>query len=192
MEKRNRKIHPIIWISCVVAVLVSVVALIFSIAAINGDLLYQLEFDYNNTIGVAGIIFAVAGVVITIYFVTFGHKTFEIYKKLSDAEEITDKVNSDMRNNLVEITNLISSIKGIKDNEERHKYLSLAEGRLLCSSRFSTDDEKKTGISYLQQFSNKEKEYDIELLEKVAKEARKEKKTDLYEAAEEAIEALEG
>lgn len=177
------KPQPIVLVCCIAATLISVIALVFSLAAINGE---QLEFDYNNTIGFAGILFAVAGVVITIYFITFGHKTYEIYKQMSDAEEIADEVRSDMYNNHVETINLISSIKGVTHSKDKLKYLSLAEGRLLCSSRFSNDEEKETGIIYLQQFSNKES--DIELLKEVAKEARKNKK--IKEAAKNAIKVI--
>lgn len=182
MKSPNHKLPPIVWICFIATVLISAVALIFSIAAINGN---NLEFDYNNTIGFAGIIFAVAGVIITIYFVTFGHKTFEIYKKMSDTEDIMNSVNSDMRNNLTETMNLLSSIRGITYSKKKLKYLLLAEGRLLCSSRFSTDNEKETGIGYLQQYSDKQD--DIELLEKVANEAKKNNNTKIKDAAETAI-----
>ena len=182
---RNHNKHSIVWIFCIAVALISTTALVFSIAAINGE---NLEFDYNNTIGFAGIIFAVAGVVITIYFVTFGHKTYEIYKRMSEAENITDEVNSDMRNNLIETTNLISTIKAVTYSRTKIKYLLLVEGRLLCGSRFSTDEEKETGIGYLQQFSNNPD--DIVLLELVAIEARKNKKTELFKAAKKAISVI--
>lgn len=78
-----------------------------------------------------------------------------------------------MYNNHIETINLISSIKGVTHNKDKLKYLSLAEGRLLCGSRFSNDEEKEAGIINLQQFSNKES--DVELLKKVAKEAGKNK-----------------
>lgn len=185
MKIRMNKSHPLILVCSIAAALISAIALIFSIAAINGE---KLEFDYNNTIGFAGIIFAVTGIIITIYFVTFGHRTYEIYKQMSDAEQIADEVRSDMRNNLIETINLISSIKGVTYSKDKLKYLSLAEGRLLCGSRFSNDEEKETGISYLQQFSNKES--DVELLKKVAKEARRKQNTKIQTAANTAIDII--
>lgn len=186
MKKIKHKTYSLIWISYVAVSLISAIALIFSIAAINGK---NLEFDYNNTIGFAGIVFAVAGVVFTIFFVVFGYRTVEIYKRLSDAEDITEDVNNDMRNNLKETTNLISSIKGLKSDSDKNKYLTLAEGRLLCSSRFSTDEEKETGIGYLQQYSDKQS--DVELLEAVMEAALKEKKTKIKNAAKRAIKEIE-
>jgi len=190
MGKRRNNMSPWIYVFGILSFLFSVCALIVALAALDYPIV-ELIFSEENTLSILGIAFAIVSFSVTSYCtIVLSMNERNARKVLADANAAKEEAYETLQSLYKDLKDLLSSLEGVlKDNQN---YIRLFEGRLFCRSSFSTDDEKKTGISYLQQFSNKEKEYDIELLDKVAKEARKAKKTDLYEAAEEAIEALEG
>lgn len=182
MGKRRINVSPWIYVFCILSFLFSFCALIVALAALDypiGELIYSDE----KTLSILGIAFAIVSFSVTSYCtIVLSVNERNARKVLADANAAKEEAYETMQS----LFDLLSSLEGVlKDNQN---YIRLFKGRLICRSSFSTDEEIMTGIGCLQQFSKKES--DIELLKKVAKEARKTNNEELEDAAKEAIEAI--
>lgn len=182
MGKRRNNVSPWIYVLCIFSFLVSGCALIVSLAALDYPI-GKLVFSNEKALSLLGIAFAIVSFSVTSYCtIVLSLNERNARKVLADANAAKEEAYETMQTLYKDLMDLLSSLEGVlKDNQ---KYIRLFKGRLMCRSLFSTDEEKKIGIGYLQQFSDKQS--DVELLKKVIKEAKKELKTDIIKNAEEA------
>ena len=142
--KKNKK-HIPIWIFCGISLLISIVALIIAIAGLKGYSICDFEIAYSITMDFAGIIFAVTGVVLTIYFITFAIDIFKLDRKMAKAHELEESVRDEMNMARKEFTDLLEGTTSEK------KYARLFGARISIKSRFSTEDEMAGAILALSE-----------------------------------------
>lgn len=189
MTKKNKRVIPIwIYVGCGFSIMISIIALIIAIAALDGYPVCNLKISYENTMSFASVIFAVIGIIITIFFITFGYNMHRYDSRLAschdDFNRVMNDVSDEMRANFEEMRELLSSLEGTE--KENQEYIRLAKGRLFCRSKYSTDDEKQDGIRALQQYGKAES---IIILEKIIKENSENKS--IVESAQYALKIIE-
>lgn len=107
----------------------------------------------------AGIIFAVTGVVVTLFFITFAYDIFKLDRTMTQAQKLENEVREEMTVAHREIQYFIAGLEGITP-EHKKKYIRRYVARYILGSKYSTDDERERGITDLQE-SNGKSDYDL-------------------------------
>lgn len=186
MGKKRNNVSPRIYVFCILSFLFSLCALIVSFAALDYPI-GKLVFSNEKALSILGIAFAIVSFSVTSYCtIVLSMNEKNAHKVLTDANLAKEEAYETMQSLYKDLMDMLSSLEGVL--KENQKYIRLFKGRLICRSLFSTDEEKETGIGYLQQFSDKQS--DVELLESVLKEAKKAKTTEIITAAKTAIDEI--
>lgn len=107
----------------------------------------------------AGIIFAVTGVVVTLFFITFAYDIFKLDRKMTKAQKLENEVREEMTVAHREIQYFIAGIEGIIP-EHKKKYIRRYVARYIIGSKYSTDDARERGVTDLQEYNGKS-DYDL-------------------------------
>ncbi len=153
MEQKKKRSIPLwaLFILCF-ALIFSLVALVFSLAALGVPIVLIGSFD--KFIAVISIILALIAASSTVFSIAMSHDITLYRSEIAESRRILDETNENidntMRLQLKETITVFSSIESIAGDQKI--YIRLAKGRLLCQSKYSDNDEKEQGISYIQAY----------------------------------------
>lgn len=160
MKKTRKKYFIPTWVyaCCGLSFLFSFTALLLSNAALDYPV-FKLVLSSEKALSVFGITFAVISFAVTSYCtIAIAISQNQVKNIKDDAFAIIEYLDDSMQSQYKETLNLMDSLEGIIPDGK--KYIRISIARFIIGSKYSTDEEKERGITYLHESKAKD-DYDL-------------------------------